>query len=409
MALSKIPTDHFLAELGHARRSVKAFIPAIAGLHLFLLLLELAKKGVRVEIVLPASLLPKLDLKEAYFQNLQRAGGRAFLFPDDQLPLPGPRQFFALIDEEEVLYESALDPAALHRSRQETDYLRFQRLYDRLQPNCRAITAPPPPGDDPRDASPSASRRALRRSQLHIRLSADRPEALPDETFTLEWHVQGADRIWFNHGIGEVPGKGIKLVAIKQTTEFELTAENRQERQSRTLTVRISEAPRVEYRLTTTDPVTEEEIALTSRDDLPDHYAIIEGQVLRLSWRSFNAQSLEIDGIGPVELSGFRILVPEKLTAFTFQARGEKGTAVRTVVVNVFPIPRITQLYSAKPPEVEIRTSVEFSEPSIPLWLDIPENQDKLKAASALPDGARPERGIWGLLKRLFTGKGSSP
>jgi len=63
--------------------------------------------------------------------------------------------------------------------------------------------------------------------------------------------------------------------------------------------------------------------------------AISPGDSVELSWRSTDATSVHIDGIGDVPSSGKRTVAPNESTSYRLVVRGDGGTAEDTVRVTV--------------------------------------------------------------------------
>jgi peptidoglycan-associated lipoprotein len=66
-----------------------------------------------------------------------------------------------------------------------------------------------------------------------------------------------------------------------------------------------------------------------------DPLAIDLGQSVVLNWRSQNATSVTIDGIGPVNLNGTQTVSPSNSTNFHLTAKGDGGTTEANVRVTV--------------------------------------------------------------------------
>jgi peptidoglycan-associated lipoprotein len=66
-----------------------------------------------------------------------------------------------------------------------------------------------------------------------------------------------------------------------------------------------------------------------------DPLAIDQGQSVVLNWRSTNANSVAIDGIGPVNLNGTQTVSPSNSTNFHLVAIGDGGTTEANVRVTV--------------------------------------------------------------------------
>jgi hypothetical protein len=385
MTLNHIPPDDIIQALAQADKQVEVYIPAYVNIRIFLHLLDLARDGKKIDLILPEALPESLDIKPSYFENFRSAGGRLLLLqPAPDLSKASMQYFFALLDQQGVYFQSPYASSQLEFNDNIKNYLVFRKQYNLLQRHCRIPHSSatdgqmeqPEPGPSHFITPPARTSRSPKAKgpSINIQLITDQEEVEPGKRFKVEWSVKGADRISFNHGIGAVPKKGIRIVSIHETTELVLTAENAQERQSKAVTIRVSEKPRIHYRLTTTDPSSQEEIPLYSREDLPNHYAIIQGQSVRIYWNTFNTLQLRMEEYGSVPLSGNRIIVPDKLTAITFIAEGEHETVDQTAIINVFPVPTISKLYQTETPHVEISTTVNLMEPPAPEWVEPPEN-----------------------------------
>jgi len=67
------------------------------------------------------------------------------------------------------------------------------------------------------------------------------------------------------------------------------------------------------------------------------------GDQVVLSWRTTDASSAAIDGIGDVPTSGTKTVTPAESTSYHLMARGEGGTAEATARVTVNPPPAVVQ------------------------------------------------------------------
>jgi len=78
-----------------------------------------------------------------------------------------------------------------------------------------------------------------------------------------------------------------------------------------------------------------------------------KGQSVTLTWQVTNASSVEIDGIGTVDVSGSKKVKPTANTTYTLTAKGEGGTKSSSVDVELAagPVPSI--LFSANPESVQ--------------------------------------------------------
>lgn len=68
----------------------------------------------------------------------------------------------------------------------------------------------------------------------------------------------------------------------------------------------------------------------------PDH--IVPGEPVTITWSTENANQVTLEGIGNVDLSGFRVVKPVESTTYHLVAIGPGGTQETTVLVQVEPI-----------------------------------------------------------------------
>ena len=87
--------------------------------------------------------------------------------------------------------------------------------------------------------------------------------------------------------------------------------------------------------------------------------AISAGDQVVLSWRTTNADSITIDGIGQVPSSGVRNVVPTESTSFHLVARGQGGTADSTARVTVTGAPAISVPTTGVSDEQSFRANVQ--------------------------------------------------
>ena len=83
------------------------------------------------------------------------------------------------------------------------------------------------------------------------------------------------------------------------------------------------------------------------------------GDQVQLSWRTTNASSVSIDGIGDVPSSGVKTVTPTVSTSYHLVARGEGGTADATASVTVTAPPAVAAPVNTMSAEEEFKANVQ--------------------------------------------------
>jgi peptidoglycan-associated lipoprotein len=86
---------------------------------------------------------------------------------------------------------------------------------------------------------------------------------------------------------------------------------------------------------------------------------ISAGDQVQLSWRTTDATSVSIDGIGDVPTSGVKSVTPSESTSYHLVARGDGGTSEATARVTVNAPPAVVVPTTAMGPEEEFKSSVQ--------------------------------------------------
>ena len=80
---------------------------------------------------------------------------------------------------------------------------------------------------------------------------------------------------------------------------------------------------------------------------------------VQLSWRTTNADTVSIDGIGDVPTSGVKTVIPTESTTYHLVARGDGGTAEATARVTVNGPPAVVVPNSTMSAEEEFKSNVQ--------------------------------------------------
>ena len=107
-------------------------------------------------------------------------------------------------------------------------------------------------------------------------------------------------------------------------------------------------APVIEYHLSTPDWPNEVELPLREKTDLPHQYGVIKGQVIRLRWTVYLAETVTLSSVGQIPASGYRDLVPQDLSSYVIVAKNKHSTVEQNIVVHAFDIPDL----KLNPPKV---------------------------------------------------------
>ena len=168
-----------------------------------------------------------------------------------------------------------------------------------------------------------------------VRFSASPATIRVGQTSTIVWQVLNADEVTITN-LGRVdPRSGTSSVAPGETTMYRLTAKNRTSEANETVTITV-ERP---------------EVRILSFQAIPTN--ITAGEASTLSWRTENADTVAIAGVGNVDRNGATPVSPEQTTTYTLTARNVYGQVSATATVTVTPgaAPRILQ-FAASPSEV---------------------------------------------------------
>ncbi len=90
---------------------------------------------------------------------------------------------------------------------------------------------------------------------------------------------------------------------------------------------------------------------------VPDH--ISAGEQATLSWRTTDATSVSIDGIGDVPTTGVRTVTPGVTTGYHLVARGAGGTTEATATVTVSAAPAVSVPSTTMSAEEEFKANVQ--------------------------------------------------
>ena len=174
-----------------------------------------------------------------------------------------------------------------------------------------------------------------------LRFTANPASIKSGATSTILWQVENADTVDIT-GIGAVDKtQGSSQVSPKETTTYKITAKNKNSEANETITITV-DRPVVRILTFAASPAN-----------------INPGGTSTLAWQTENADTVEIDGIGKVNVNGTSMVSPRETTTYKLTARNQFGdvSATATVQVNgpgpgpVTQGPRIIR-FDANPQEI---------------------------------------------------------
>lgn len=115
-----------------------------------------------------------------------------------------------------------------------------------------------------------------------------------------------------------------------------------------------------------------------------DPLAIDLGQSVVLNWRTTNATSVTIDGIGAVNVNGTQTVTPSSSTNFHLVARGDGGTTEANVRVTV----RVPETPTVPNANVDMGTDAEFARNVQDVFFDYDSYDVRADAQSAISTAA---------------------
>ena len=150
-----------------------------------------------------------------------------------------------------------------------------------------------------------------------LRFTANPASIKSGATSTILWQVENADTVEIT-GIGAVDKtQGSSQVSPKETTTYKITAKNKNSEANETITVTV-DRPVVRILTFAASPAN-----------------INPGGTSTLAWQTENADTVEIDGIGKVNVNGTSMVSPRETTTYKLTARNQFGDVSATATVQV--------------------------------------------------------------------------
>ena len=177
-----------------------------------------------------------------------------------------------------------------------------------------------------------------------VRFQASPDRISSGQQSTLDWQVLNADSVTITE-LGTVPGNGSRAVSPTRTTQYRLTARNRNGEATATTTVVVEEQPAAQFTACSVSPTT-----------------ILTGESATITYATSNADAVEISGIGNVATSGTQVVSPTATASYTLTARNARGpvTCNLTVQVTEGSAPRVVN-FTASPATINSGNSSTLS------------------------------------------------
>lgn len=347
-----------------AGQFIRVFDPGVLDIEAYQWLLSQAVHQVAVQLVVRQG---NAQLTPSYIARFNETGSLLL-----QLPETARWSAPAFLFTDQLLLTADANTGRRTGSlfKQETNstvIARYAAVFDQLLEIGRLTTSGLAPATPQSSAEkPSDERNEGSVSPIRITFQAHPQKVDIHRRFELSWNVRGAQHIQIEPLIGSAPPQGARLLTLEKTTVFTLTASKGDIRQSAVTKVEVSTAPKIEYFLRIINPSGARETTLTANPELPNHFAVVKGQVVELSWQAYHCDVLKLDG-QEVALAGSQILHPEGSLMRRFQASGDGRELETTVVLEVFARPEITHLQAPENTPISIHTSFDLPEAHPPL------------------------------------------
>lgn len=107
--------------------------------------------------------------------------------------------------------------------------------------------------------------------------------------------------------------------------------------------------PIISYSIYTVDANLNHRYLNYTHKDFPNHVGILKGQYLEIDWNIFNADMINISGVGLVKAVGRKAFYPTGNTIYTITAKNKEYEINQSIHVRVFPQNFTDKLLSTQP------------------------------------------------------------
>lgn len=377
-----------------AKETVRANFPNSPDQEVLRYLMQLAKRGVLIELVLTKKALRKADLTAHYFSKLTERGGRVFWQENESLPKLGATTFL-IIDDQTLLIEGS--SGQMHcQSVEEPGGLVFVNGFKQIKEASLEMKR-----------GFSSQWLARQREQLDtvssnlwptIHFRASHGAVSAGTRVELSWEATKANQLEITPGVGIVPLCGRRIVSPEVTTTYRLIFDYQEQQLVRSLTIEILQELRLSYQLSI-QQTDGQEIILEQDPELPGFYGFPLGCRVYLSWQSHYAEKCFLSTVGELPLQGrMQLNLPQANNELLLVAQRAAHSINFPIVIKGFETPKISpeDMAEKTPPlTLPISELPDFERESS--YLDLEQFEEKeMEGVST-----KSKRG-WSFLRRIF-------
>jgi serine/threonine-protein kinase len=186
----------------------------------------------------------------------------------------------------------------------------------------------------PVESASHSDQQALAKRPAIVVFSVNPESIQQGQSAQLQWEAKNATAVTINPDIGPVAAKGSQSVTPTENTSFTILVKGEGRTLKKTISISVTAPPKPVIR------------SFEASSDL-----IQEGQSVKLTWATENAEVSISPEPGHVEPSGSAEMKPDKTTTYILTAKGPGGTETRPLQITVEAAPAPTQAPAASSPE----------------------------------------------------------
>jgi hypothetical protein len=315
-------------EISSARHSIYAAIAWLTDDYLIQQLIQKARQGVSVQVVISGSDFNDMDR----YESLAEAGADIYLVGGGDIRLDKfMHNKYCVIDFKKVVTGSFNWTKNASTNEENVVIIQDERIaFEYYEQSLRLIKKGKIIDFD-------------ESSDILITFFAGKTRVDAGENVNLEWKVENATDVSISIIGKNLALSGTHQVKIQQDTTFVLTATDGEYTKTKTVFIRTIRHPKI-------------------HSFKASEQGIVRGVPLTLSWSVEQAIKVEIDqGIGKVDLNGKKEVSPVKDVFYTLTAYGETQDITATVKVIVFPLPTVTNIAIPMPTKIQLEADIELT------------------------------------------------
>jgi hypothetical protein len=325
-------------EISSARHSIYAAIAWLTDDYLIQQLIQKARQGVSVQVVISGSDFNDMDR----YESLAEAGADIYLVGGGDIRLDKfMHNKYCVIDFKKVVTGSFNWTKNASTNEENVVIIQDERIaFEYYEQSLRLIKKGKIIDFD-------------ESSDILITFFAGKTRVDAGENVNLEWKVENATDVSISIIGKNLALSGTHQVKIQQDTTFVLTATDGEYTKTKTVFIRTIRHPKI-------------------HSFKASEQGIVRGVPLTLSWSVEQAIKVEIDqGIGKVDLNGKKEVSPVKDVFYTLTAYGETQDITATVKVIVFPLPTVTNIAIPMPTKIQLEADIELTATGVPTSLQL--------------------------------------